>query len=258
MILQPGPDKEIRTVNLMYQWLIEEDLRPSEIAGRLNGMGLRIESGRRWRNKTVREVLTNEKYIGNNVFNRESFKLKKRRVTNSPPMWIRKDGAFEPVVAPEVFYTAQAILEARAARYTDGDMLERLRALYEEKGTLSSPLIDEARDMPSARTFSLRFNGLERAYELVGFTPKQDFKYLQTKRQLRPLYPGILQRTIQQIAEFGGTVCRERRVTALPNGGFETEGRQFKSLSAAARHITGCQVSGPAFFGFIKTNRKPK
>ena len=38
---------------------------------------------------------------------------------------------------------------------------------------------------------------------------------------------------------------REHRVTALVEGGFECEGRLFKSLSAAARYIVGCQVSGP-------------
>jgi hypothetical protein len=43
----------------------------------------------------VREVLSNEKYIGNNVYNRRSFKLKKHRVVNRPEMWIKKEGAFE-------------------------------------------------------------------------------------------------------------------------------------------------------------------
>lgn len=71
-------------------------------------------------------------------------------------------------------------------------------------------------------------------------------------------------RSINDVRIVPGTVLireydnREHRVTALPDGRFETEGRQFKSLSAAARHIVGCQVSGPAFFGLIKTNRKPK
>jgi hypothetical protein len=40
-------------------------------------------------------VLTNEKYVGNNVYNRVSFKLKKKRVVNEPDMWVRADGAFE-------------------------------------------------------------------------------------------------------------------------------------------------------------------
>lgn len=51
---------------------------------------------------------------------------------------------------------------------------------------------------------------------------------------------------------------REHRVTALADGGFDYEGRRFKSLSAAARHITGTQWSGPVFFGLIKTERRAK
>ena len=49
---------------------------------------------------------------------------------------------------------------------------------------------------------------------------------------------------------------RERRVTATADGGFELEGKHFKSLSAAARYIVGCQVSGPVFFGLKQSSRK--
>ena len=42
---------------------------------------------------------------------------------------------------------------------------------------------------------------------------------------------------------------REYRVTVTPEGLFELNGQRFKSLSAAARHITGSQLNGPKFFG---------
>ena len=80
VILMPGPEDEIRTVNLMYRWFIDDGLVESEIAGRLNGMTVLTDLGREWTRATVHEVLTNEKYIGNNVYNRISFKLKKLRV----------------------------------------------------------------------------------------------------------------------------------------------------------------------------------
>ena len=41
------------------------------------------------------------------------------------------------------------------------------------------------------------------------------------------------------------------RVTVTPQGRFELDGNTFKSLSAAARHITGTQWSGPKFFGLV-------
>jgi len=42
---------------------------------------------------------------------------------------------------------------------------------------------------------------------------------------------------------------REYRVTVLPDGLYELDGKRYKSLSAAARAITGTHWSGPAFFG---------
>ena len=48
------------------------------------------------------------------------------------------------------------------------------------------------------------------------------------------------------------------RVTVTPEGRFELNGRVFKSLSAAARFITGTQWSGPSFFGLVPNVRKKK
>ena len=42
---------------------------------------------------------------------------------------------------------------------------------------------------------------------------------------------------------------RQHRVTVTPDGLYELNGQIFKSLSAAARHITGTQWNGPKFFG---------
>jgi len=83
----------------MYGWFINEGLVESEIAARLNGMEVTTELGRQWTRATVHEVLTNEKYIGNNVYNRSSFKLKKLRVVNTPDMWIKK-GNYSPRIDP--------------------------------------------------------------------------------------------------------------------------------------------------------------
>ncbi len=47
----------------------------------------------------------------------------------------------------------------------------------------------------------------------------------------------------------------EYRVTVLPDGLYELNGQRYRSLSAAARAITGTHWSGPAFFG-VKGGRK--
>jgi hypothetical protein len=57
---------------------------------------------------------------------------------NPPELWIRKDGAFDPIVPPEMFYTVQGIMRERARRYTDEELIERLRELYQKHGYLSA------------------------------------------------------------------------------------------------------------------------
>lgn len=215
VILMPGPDDEVRTVNLMYRWFIDENLNELEIAGRLNGMKVRTDLDRQWTRATVHEVLTNEKYIGNNVYNRISFKLKKLRVINGPDMWIKKERAFEPIVPPEVFYTAQGIIRARTRRYTDEELIERLRALYRSRGILSGLVINETEGMPSAAVYIQRFGSLIRAYQTVGFTPDRDYRFLETNRFLRTLHPGIVTQTERAIAELGGSVRRDAATDLL-------------------------------------------
>jgi DNA invertase Pin-like site-specific DNA recombinase len=209
VVLMPGPEEEVQTVIQMYRWFIDAGLVESEIAARLNGMGLRTDLDREWTRGTVHEVLTNEKYIGNNVYNRTSFKLKKLRVQNSPDMWIKKEGAFEPIVPPEVFYTAQGIIRARAHRYSNEELIERLRMLYRNRGFLSGLIIDETDGMPSTSIYAHRFGSLIRAYQMVGFTPDRDYRYLEINKFLRRFHPEIVHQTESQIAVLGGVVRRD-------------------------------------------------
>ncbi|AXV67852.1 recombinase family protein [Ralstonia pseudosolanacearum] len=209
VVLVPGPESEVRIVCLIYNWFIDESMNEFDIAARLNSMHVRTDLDRDWTRATVREVLTNEKYIGNNVYNRISYKLKRARVVNAPDMWIRKDGAFEPIVAPDVFYTAQGIMRARARRYSSEELIERLRNLYRNRGFLSGLVIDETEGMPSSAVYAYHFGSLIRAYQAVGFTPDRDYRYLEINRFLRQLHPKIVTQTEQAISDLGGTVLRD-------------------------------------------------
>lgn len=209
VILMPGPEDEIRVINNIYHWFIHDGLVESEIAGRLNGMGLRTDLDRQWTRGTVHEILTNEKYIGNNIFNRTSFKLKKLRVTNTSDMWIKKEGAFEAIVPQELFYTAQEIIRARGHRYTDEELIEHLRTLYQRRGFLSGLIINESENMPSTAIYAHRFGSLIRAYQMVGFTPDHDYRYLETNKFLRRFHPTLVKETEDKIVRLGGIVQRD-------------------------------------------------
>lgn len=209
VILMPGPEAEVDTVNQIYRWFIETGISETEIAERLNQGGVRTDLDRDWTRSTVREILTNEKYIGNNVYNRISFKLKKHRITNQSDMWIKKEGAFEAIVPPETFYVAQGIIRARAHRFSNEELIDKLRNLYQHKGFLSGIIIDEAEGMPSAAAYIQRFGSLIRAYEAVGFTPDRDYRFLEVNKFLRKLHPEIVGSTESAILELGGTVERD-------------------------------------------------
>ena len=162
--------------------------------------------GRPWTRGTVHQVLTNEKYIGNNVYNRISFKLKKKRVINPPDMWIRGDSAFAPIVDPTLFDAVRQIIQERSRRFTDQEMLERLATLLKHTGWLSGFVIDERDDMPSTSAYRTRFGSLLRAYKLVGYSPGRDYEYVEINRVLRAMHPEVVAETIGAIERLGGAV----------------------------------------------------
>lgn len=209
VVLKPGPADEVEVVQRIYRMFVLNRRSEREIAVLLNAEGIVTDLGRAWTRGTVHQVLTNEKYIGNNVYNRVSFKLKKERVINPPREWVRAEGAFEPIVELDFFIAAQRIIEERSRRYTDAELLERLTDLLSRKGCLSGLVIDEVEDMPSSSTYRSRFGSLVRAYELVGYAPGRDFRYLETNRVLRALHPDVVERTVQEIERLGSVVRRD-------------------------------------------------
>ena len=77
VVLVPGPEHEVETVRWIYRSFVHDGKLESEIASILNERGVVTDLGRQWTRGPVHQVLINEKYIGNNVWNRGSFKLKK-------------------------------------------------------------------------------------------------------------------------------------------------------------------------------------
>jgi len=160
VILVPGEPVEIDTVRWMYRKFVEDGKPEQEVADLLNSRGATADDGSKWTRGRVHQVLTNPKYVGDNVWNQISYKLKKLRVRNSPDMWIRANGAFEPIVERHLYDAAQAIIQNRFRRMSDGEMIQRLQALYKARGHLSGLIIDEASDLPSSTTYSARFGSL--------------------------------------------------------------------------------------------------
>jgi DNA invertase Pin-like site-specific DNA recombinase len=221
VVLVPGPAEEIDTVRWMYRSFVKDSKLESEIANILNERRVTTDLGRPWTRGTVHQVLINEKYIGNNVWNRGSFKLKKKRVRNSPDMWIRSEGAFEPIVDRSLFETAQAIIRERSHKLSNDEMIAALQTLLQDRGYLSGLIIDETERLPSSSAYQSRFGSLLRAYELVGFSPDRDYRYIEINRALRRMHPNIVAEVIAGIEQVGGSVRQDPTTDILAiNGEF--------------------------------------
>src|SRR5450432_1335458 len=206
VILVPGPEDERATVRRIYRLFIQDLKTEADIAAELNDAGLQAEGGRAWTRGIVREVLTNEKYIGHNVYNRVSFKLKKKRVKNPREMWVRHEGAFESVVDAADFAATQALILERHRFFSDDQLLDQLKQLATVHGRLSGILIDEAEGTASSAVYRHRFGSLVRAYQLIGYTPERDYAFLETNRRLRELHPEVVNGVMQSLRELGGVV----------------------------------------------------
>jgi hypothetical protein len=229
VILIPGPEEELETIRWIYRQFVDGGKVESEIAAGLSQRGIMTDLGRPWSRGTVHQMLTNEKYIGNNVYNRRSFKLKKKRVENSPEMWIRADKAFEAIVDPQIFFMAQGMIRERNRRFSGEEMLARLRRLFDHHGYLSGIIIDESENMPSSGSYRRRFGSLIRVYELVGFEPDRDYRYIEINRQIRQLYGEVVTDTISAIEELGGRIVRSPATDLL------TVNREFTASIVIAR-----------------------
>ena len=185
VILAPGPEDEQQVIRAIFIAFVEQGRSEREIAQDLNARGLVTDFGRPWTRGVVHQILTSEKYLGNNVYHRTSFKLKRKHVNNPPEMWVRAEGVFEGIVPLDLFWRAQGIIQARSHRFTDEDMLSKLRGLLSQHGKISGFLIDETEDMPSSSAYRTRFGSLVKAYHLIGYTPQIDYAYIEVSRRFR-------------------------------------------------------------------------
>lgn len=215
VILIPGPEKEIAVVRNIYEQFVNQGMTERQIAEGLNGKGVSGEYERPWTRSTVHQVLTNPKYIGANIYNRRSFKLKHKRINNPVEMWIWRDGAFEPIVEATVFEQARRIIMGRHQHLSDEALLERLKGLLQLRGRLSGLLIDETEGMPSSSCYSSRFGSLTRAYTLVGWTPDRDFAYVEVNRNLRRRHADLISSILDELLGLGATISVDSQTDLL-------------------------------------------
>jgi hypothetical protein len=124
VVLCLGHANEIEVIQRIFREYVEDQESEEAIVRRLNREAVPNHLGRPWTRRMVDYILRNENYIGNTVYNRESFPLRERKIMNPPNLWVRTKGSIAPAVDRGAFLRAQRRL---TLRWLPAEVCERMR-----------------------------------------------------------------------------------------------------------------------------------
>ena len=205
----PGPPEEIKVVREIYRMYVQGGLTASAIASRLNARGLKSELGGPWTRAIVMTIVTHPKYIGSNVHNRWLYRLGSTPRKNPRERWLVRDNIFEPIIDVDTFRRAETITATRAQRYTDQDLLDRLKDLLDRAGKLSVAIIDQDRKTPNSRIYSTRFGSICEAYQRVGYDHGRSTSVIALGDKMRVCRCELLNMIVADLSSEGAIVRRD-------------------------------------------------
>ena len=153
----------------VYSKFVDAKLSLQKIARQLNEDGIPNAEGRTWTGVAVKEMLSNEKYVGSSLYNRTSKKLNAKCVRNPTSEWISTKKAFDPIVTDEQFDKAQLQLVRNARGYSDNEMLDSLTATWCHAGRLSAGALKISKKAPGVNAYKEHFGSLIEAYRRIGY-----------------------------------------------------------------------------------------
>ena len=169
--LTPGNPDELAVVERVFRSFVQRKRSPKQIAATLNANRIPSPGGRQWTAQSIHALLTNELYTGTMIYNKTTQRLKSRSRSNPKDEWIRAENAFPSIIDRQIFDAARSMLhsaeEARRIKYSNEDMLARLRSLYEKYGTVRSSLVKANADMVSPSTYAHHFSTFFEAYQAI-------------------------------------------------------------------------------------------
>lgn len=127
----------------------------------------------------------------------------------------RRGCLYPAVVDTALFSRAREIVDARSRHFTDEELLATLRDILLREGMLSGLIIDEQDHLPSSSAYKSRFGSLLRAYQLIGYEPERDYRYIEINRTLRNNHPKIVADMIAGIARSGGHAVLDPKTDQL-------------------------------------------
>jgi hypothetical protein len=168
-----GPRQELEGVRAIFS-LAGDGKGPSEIARLLNRRGI-THGGRPWIHHAVYDIVRNPKYMGCNIWNRHSQRLRGPLIPVEPQFWIRKEHAFPAIVDERTFIRAQERLRV-PKHWTKQEILKKVGSLLKRKGRISEDIIRAVRGMPAPATIYQHFGSYQQLYTELGYQQRtEDF-----------------------------------------------------------------------------------
>jgi DNA invertase Pin-like site-specific DNA recombinase len=169
VLLVPGPAEDVALIRDIFRMFVVEKRSMTAIARLLNDTGVPAASGGLWGQTVVADILQNDKYIGSNVYGKTSMRLGSVQTRLPKSKWIITPDSHDAILDRTTFALAQKRMASFTKRKTEADVLQDLRSLLAEKGTLNTKLIAKTPGMPSVPAIACRVGSLTRAYELIGY-----------------------------------------------------------------------------------------
>jgi hypothetical protein len=221
IVLIPGMRTEVEQVREMYRLVIQGRKTPTEIAAALNCRAVPRHDGKKWSRAVVKDILTNPKYAGLNVWNRRSMRLHGSVVHNDYQEWVTRAQAFAPLIPMREFERVQQILRKMTANRSQGELLSKLKDCLSTHRKLTRRLIATTPGLPSDSTYARRFGTLQSVYGMLGYTPDGRFMKSDNFKRTK-LFQDTVVKQLFELYGKGITVSRgigdNRLMLRLKNG----------------------------------------
>ena len=219
VILVPGPEEAVKSVQEIYRMFLQDRLGYSQITRELNLRGIAYRGQKPWNVSAVRTILTHEKYNGWLTYAKTSRTLHTKEVKTPESRWLHVPHPSSKIISEEIFASVRQRLATFTINKSNDQLLDELRTIRAANGRLNSTIIRRTVGATSPASFRYRFGSLMHAYELIGYDVPVA-RLVATRKRIQAVRGELLQKLQQMFPEI--TVCgrgeRTRNWLRLKNG----------------------------------------
>ena len=180
LVIRPGPEREQTVVRRIFLQFTEGRLSIRAIVRSLNENATERLDRHPWTFAMVRNLLIDERYIGNIVI-RSFHQNGQIQRAKSPTQIIRHEAVFNPIVPAAHFHAAAERLSRMGKHLDDSVLLEKLKKTHAENGQLATRFLSGRYGSPSSATYIKHFGGLVNAYRAAGIEPTRNYAWIERK-----------------------------------------------------------------------------